>query len=431
MAYDSTNKKIYVDTSAAKGGITPWDIAQCIGDYRVTKFGRDIGLLCTSPNINKWAKRKPVSHATRGKLNDIDYGYRGSDGKCGIEMVTLGASEFTAPATALAKIQNASEPSFIVPSAPFRMLDFDGYMHTADVAGQFAWPASPIYRDSASEYTGLTLQIASFYTLSTTKNADYLSLIDLMWRFGNQSAWTDIQNNQSYGYLGVLFFYYEKVTGQNTLMVALRSHSLVTTASDQRQITLDFSKLNTDDSGLTAITAATTGYLVPVICNANTNSKWVGLNSGTKLPTFKCAVLPFTGYMYKAYNIVAGAKPVPDSQIFTCTAVYGGTIINNGANGNTINIDCTYSSGGFVGITLKLTTSATSSKTYYYKVWDLANNDTEAYKSGTITIASGGTTSLQLNFSDFYNSTSKVLSARVDIAESSTFETLVGSIFIS
>ena len=50
--------RLYVDSSE-RPGITRWQIAQCLRDYRVTRLGRDLGLLCQSPNINKWAKYKP------------------------------------------------------------------------------------------------------------------------------------------------------------------------------------------------------------------------------------------------------------------------------------------------------------------------------------------------------------------------------------
>lgn len=61
MPYDKTNKKLYVDT-ANNQGLTPWEVAQCIGDYRTNKIGqRDIGMLCTSDNVNIAAKFKPIA----------------------------------------------------------------------------------------------------------------------------------------------------------------------------------------------------------------------------------------------------------------------------------------------------------------------------------------------------------------------------------
>ena len=56
MALSADKKRLSIESGS---GITPWEVAQCIGDYRTTKLGRDIGLLCSSPKVNKWAKNKP------------------------------------------------------------------------------------------------------------------------------------------------------------------------------------------------------------------------------------------------------------------------------------------------------------------------------------------------------------------------------------
>lgn len=63
MPLDKVHKKLYVDgtDSANPIGISPWDVAQCLGDYRNTESGRDIGMLCTSSHINKFAICKPKS----------------------------------------------------------------------------------------------------------------------------------------------------------------------------------------------------------------------------------------------------------------------------------------------------------------------------------------------------------------------------------
>lgn len=61
MPYDKENKKLYIDAANSKG-ITPWEVAQCIGDYRVNTRGqRDVGMLCTSNNVNIAAKFKPIA----------------------------------------------------------------------------------------------------------------------------------------------------------------------------------------------------------------------------------------------------------------------------------------------------------------------------------------------------------------------------------
>lgn len=145
MAYDSTNKKLYVDTSAAKGGITPWEIAQCIGDYRVSKFGRDIGLLCTSPNINPYARYKPEDHSTIAPITEAQrkangYGFGGT------------AKTFKAGySTAQHAVYEYKKPKGGV-SSPFRMLDFDGYFHKAASPLSLIFP-DKIYSDWANGFS--------------------------------------------------------------------------------------------------------------------------------------------------------------------------------------------------------------------------------------------------------------------------------------
>lgn len=130
MAYDSTNKKLYRDTSSGYPGISTSEIATCLEDYRVTARGRDIGLLCTSPKINKWAKCKPVRYSTFSPLTDeqrqdVDYG------------IDVSSAHDTTYAGVIAKaIDNNCEYGYLQPRGlpygePFRTLDFDGYNHKA------------------------------------------------------------------------------------------------------------------------------------------------------------------------------------------------------------------------------------------------------------------------------------------------------------
>lgn len=128
MAYDSTNKKLYkTDTQ----GISTSEIAACLGDYRVTARGRDIGLLCSSPKINKWAKCKPVRYSTFSPLTDE---YR-QDADYGLD---VSSAHDTSYEGIIAKaIANGCEYGYLRPRGlsygePFRTLDFDGYNHKAE-----------------------------------------------------------------------------------------------------------------------------------------------------------------------------------------------------------------------------------------------------------------------------------------------------------
>lgn len=139
MPYDSNNKKLYIDkTTTPNKGISLSDIATALRDYRVNTYGRsDLGMLCTSPNINKWAKYKPfiVSYSNghpRGVQTEADrqaagYGFYWQDfigeDMCPIQKAATYAFENGA--------SHACEWFYNYPESIFRQQDFDGYLHTA------------------------------------------------------------------------------------------------------------------------------------------------------------------------------------------------------------------------------------------------------------------------------------------------------------
>lgn len=143
MAYDSINKKL----STEGGGITLWEVAQCLGDYRVNAAGRrDVGLLCTSPKINKWAKRKPIDYPSLGPLTDEQY--RGTTDQhndnvyFGIKIsanVTASLTNETAAEIHVATFEYTARPAGGATSF-FRLLDFDGYNHKASPNPGALWP---------------------------------------------------------------------------------------------------------------------------------------------------------------------------------------------------------------------------------------------------------------------------------------------------
>ena len=111
MAISSDKKRLYVDATNNKG-ITPWEVAQCIGDYRVTRLGRDIGMLCTSPKINMWAKFKPVRHATKKPIT-------------GEQRLLVKHGLVQNTSTYYIEYDRVREGDVA------RLLDFDGYNHAA------------------------------------------------------------------------------------------------------------------------------------------------------------------------------------------------------------------------------------------------------------------------------------------------------------
>lgn len=139
MPYDSTNRKLYIDTSVTPNkGISLDDIATCLRDYRVTSQGRrDLGLLATSPNINKWSKNKPFvvlgnnDHPhkvqTDDDRRDAAYGFYWWN-----YVLESDAPFANNPTTLLDKaIANNGGWLYKRPTDVFRIQDFDNYKHNA------------------------------------------------------------------------------------------------------------------------------------------------------------------------------------------------------------------------------------------------------------------------------------------------------------
>ena len=131
MALSADKKRLSIESGS---GITPLEVAQCIGDYRTTFLGRGVGLLCSSPKVNKWAKNKPIEAVSN------QYGVQTDDQR---KQAAFGfywwnrTREADAPwatsATDLLNkaIANGSEWKYKQPTSVMRLGDFDGYNHGA------------------------------------------------------------------------------------------------------------------------------------------------------------------------------------------------------------------------------------------------------------------------------------------------------------
>lgn len=189
MAYDSTTKKLY---TTASQGISTSEVAVCLGDYRVTARGRDIGLLCSSPKINKWSPAKPFRNASWkfGSKNERDTARR---------MVNQGLLLPTAANAGIGTSQEAYRRTYLgyltyralmgqAPNytyqpprgksynEPFRLLDFDGYMHKAKQPFQtiiMGMEKSDL-RNEINRFTQSTL------VCRIIKNADSIAMSDLI-----------------------------------------------------------------------------------------------------------------------------------------------------------------------------------------------------------------------------------------------------------
>lgn len=132
MALSADKKRLSIESGS---GITPWEVAQCIGDFRTTELGRDVGLLCSSPKVNKWAKNKPVE-AVRYPFKEQDDTER-KLAAWGFHWWNTSRNDEDAPfaTTASALYAKAKSKNFDWiwnnPRTVLRLNDFDGYNHSA------------------------------------------------------------------------------------------------------------------------------------------------------------------------------------------------------------------------------------------------------------------------------------------------------------
>lgn len=176
MAISDDKNRLFVDTENNKG-ITLWEVAQCLRDYRVSRLGRDVGILCTSPNINKWAKHKPVRFDTLDVNDDV---WKASDGWCGLNIENALISNNTDVSGIenhySEKTDNGWEyarPRGILQSEPFRLLDFNGYNHAVlPFVSGYTIPTTWVKNDGAFE-------VAFRLTATEDNDVDYLSYKDL------------------------------------------------------------------------------------------------------------------------------------------------------------------------------------------------------------------------------------------------------------
>lgn len=138
MAIDSKGRLVLSHNETT--GEIKEQIATCLGDFRLSKLGRDLGMLCTSPKINMWAKYKPVrrpeftiiTDAQRAKVNfglDLsrahDTSYEGLLTKAIANKCAYG---YLQPRGITSEYQE-----------PFRGWDFNGYNHKAEIPYKYTF----------------------------------------------------------------------------------------------------------------------------------------------------------------------------------------------------------------------------------------------------------------------------------------------------
>lgn len=184
MAYDSKGRLVLSHNVSTRENLDM--IAECLGDFRISALGRDVGMLCTSPKISQWSKNKPFCAEMNQYKVQTD-----ADRKAAAYGVYwfMGTSEYTdAPAahTALELIQKAKSLGGTWKIKPhngiYRAWDFDGYRHNAKMPYVYSCESRPseqikyptAYRPSGNEYDS-SLSISDMpHPLAANINKDWL-----------------------------------------------------------------------------------------------------------------------------------------------------------------------------------------------------------------------------------------------------------------
>lgn len=122
----------------------------CMG-VGITANGYDLGYICSNRHghTNKWSRHKPVPGAPSGSNilypNENTGWFKGNDGKCGLDVYT--SNNMQGLANYVLARTETDRWKYVPPKGgdnePYRLLDFDGYMHNA---------IKPLYR--VTDYNG-------------------------------------------------------------------------------------------------------------------------------------------------------------------------------------------------------------------------------------------------------------------------------------
>lgn len=191
MPVDLTNRRLYIDREN-KLGITPQEVSLCLQDYRVDTNGNvDIGMMCSSPKVNKWSLNKPFRWAKWGysidAAGDTEKAAARKAVRQGLTAVevskilksSVGYGEFV-PSTKDEGLAEVSEWAYDRPtggaSSPFRLPDFDGYEHDA-VAPDGQWRTITFKDDTIDELINATITVDGseydFEMIPSTNNGLY------------------------------------------------------------------------------------------------------------------------------------------------------------------------------------------------------------------------------------------------------------------
>ena len=293
--------------SHSNGIITaPVDV---IGDI-ATVLGRntgDVGQLCGDVNengtrqykINPYSKYKPVKYNTKGILPT--YGYRSSQGNCGLNLTRLNYNQITK-----ANVANATRwdiytaPPTGISTEPYRVLDFDGYRHYAQCPlVNFSYPSNLYYN---LDTLALMITARTGSHLSDTDITPY----DLMCYFSNNTQAISADTT-TWGYFGLILIGTGTEGDDAVICTFNRSSGAV-----QPTIDIIMDDVRSAASASTIFGRNKSVYLVPCLANIDTNKTWVNVLSNNSLQVLLWPT-ELVGGAYQSYTLAEYTPPVqPD-----------------------------------------------------------------------------------------------------------------------
>ena len=221
---------IYVDTTTTPNtGVSVYDVQQTLGIS-----SSDVGTLCSSNQINKWSKYKPVALSTLDTTSQLDGNkkwrsnatwWKGASGNCGISVVR------TCSTVASAKTDIDSGRTIwskVAPTGgatePFRLVDFNEY-HNNAMPPVFSVDASNAYLRPGAELKimiatsvddGYSIKFSDisaydnwYYTVAVYGGSELKFIVSADKPIGEYNGGETIEftipyNNGTYGYQGKL-----------------------------------------------------------------------------------------------------------------------------------------------------------------------------------------------------------------------------------
>lgn len=134
----------------------------------LSSSSKDVGTLCSSPSVNVWAKYKPVPLAEIVPLRSSAW-WKGTSGKCGMDITTYTSLTALFAALSGGNYQWGREQVTGGTSAPYRLLDFQGYNHNAE---------NPVGAIGGTSYTISSGKITIQYDIAAV-GSDNITISDI------------------------------------------------------------------------------------------------------------------------------------------------------------------------------------------------------------------------------------------------------------